>query len=319
MVNQPFANDLNLGGKMLLRLTIMVALASALISVVVKPQQARAQSATTSAAPLPAFEVASIKPNRSGERGRGFHILAGRFAATNVTTKMLVTRAYNVRDLQVSGGPSWMDTEAYDINAREDDAVVEKLQKLPRDQREEQIGLMLQSLLADRFKLKVVRETKELPVYALLVAKNGPKLQQAKPGDIYPNGIKGSDGRGHAGMVHFGRDHITGQGIPLACPDPGGISLVVMLTDILGRTVLDQTGLKGNYDINLQWTPDQSHDAMFNEPDGGRSGTDNTPPPDASGPSIFTALQQQLGLRLESTKGPVDVLVIDHIERPSEN
>ena len=96
-------------------------------------------------------------------------------------------------------------------------------------------------------------------------------------------------------------------------------SLARMLSQQLGRTVLDQTGLKGNYDFTLHWTPDQSQAAMPMGPDGGKPATDNAPPPESSGPSIFTAIQEQLGLKLESTKGPVDVIVIDHIERPSEN
>jgi uncharacterized protein (TIGR03435 family) len=92
-----------------------------------------------------------------------------------------------------------------------------------------------------------------------------------------------------------------------------------MLSHQLGRTVLDQTGLKGNYDINLQWTPEPTQGAMFKGPEGGKPATDNAPPPESSGPSIFTAIQEQLGLKLESRKGPVEFLVIDHVEKPSEN
>jgi uncharacterized protein (TIGR03435 family) len=92
-----------------------------------------------------------------------------------------------------------------------------------------------------------------------------------------------------------------------------------MLSHQLGRTVLDKTGLKGNYDFTLEWTPDQSQPAMLMGPEGGKPGTDNAPPPESSGPSLFTAIQEQLGLKLESTKGPVEILVIDHVEKPSEN
>lgn len=173
---------------------------------------------------------------------------------------------------------------------------------------------MIQSLLADRFKLKVSHSTRELPVYALVVAKTGPKLHDAKPGDTYPNGIKGPDGRpvGGAGMMRMRPGQLIGQGFSIA-------SLAGLLSQQLGRTVMDQTGLKGNYDFTLQWTSDQRPVAMPAGPVGVSSGADGVPPSDSSGPSIFTALQEQLGLKLESTKGPVDIIVIDHIERPSEN
>ena len=159
-------------------------------------------------------------------------------------------------------------------------------------------------------------ETKELPVYALVVAKDGPKLHEAKPGDTYPNGIKGPDGTRDTpgtGLMRMGR------GPANRSRGSHGVPWCIMLSEQLGRTVLDQTGLKGNYDFTLQWTPDQSQAAMPMGPEGGKPGADNAPPPESSGPSIFTAIQEQLGLKLESTKGPVEFLVIDHIERPSEN
>jgi uncharacterized protein (TIGR03435 family) len=172
---------------------------------------------------------------------------------------------------------------------------------------------MIQSLLADRFKLRVSHETKELPVYALVVAKNGPKCQEAKPGDTYPNGIKGFDGRAQgAGSFRAGNGHLTLQGYPISF-------LSLLLAERLDRTVLDQTGLKGKYDIALKWTPDENLAATPSGPAGGNPGADAAAQPDSSGPSIFTAIQEQLGLKLESTKGPVEIIVIDHIERPSEN
>ncbi|MGA3328790.1 MAG: TIGR03435 family protein [Terriglobia bacterium] len=156
--------------------------------------------------------------------------------------------------------------------------------------------------------------TKELPVYALVVAKNGSKLHEAKPGDTYPKGLKGSDGRpiGHPNVLHIARGQLIGQGIPIG-------TLAMLLSFQLDRTVLDQTGLKGNYDVTLLWTPDEASAAMTAGPGGGASGAGAAPPPESSGPSLFTAIQEQLGLKLESTKGPVEVLVIEHIERPSEN
>jgi uncharacterized protein (TIGR03435 family) len=124
--------------------------------------------------------------------------------------------------------------------------------------------------------------------------------------------MKGPDGVGHAGMMRMGPGQLAGQGTPME-------SLARLLSEQLGRTVLDQTGLKGNYDFTLQWTPEQGEAMMLKGPEGGKPGTDNAAPPESSGPSIFTAIQEQLGLKLESTKGPVEILVIDHVEKPSEN
>ena len=263
---------------------------------------------------MPSFEVASVKPCLSG----GSHVVTilfrpGRFTATCATIKQLIARAYQVADFQLSGGPSWIGSEKYDIEAKESDSLVEELPKLPPDQRKEKTELLIQSLLADRFKLKVSHETKELPIYVLVVGKNGPKLLEAKPGDTYRSGMKSPDGRplGRPGHLSVVRGQFTGQGIPLE-------ALVVALSQEVGHLVVDQTGLKGKYDIALQSTPDQGQ-AMFKGLEDGKPATDNVLPPDSSAPSIFTAVQEQLGLKLLSTKGPVEVIVIDHIERPSEN
>ena len=234
-----------------------------------------------------------------------------------MTAKILIAWAYAgislpLQDNQLSGGPSWISSERYDIDAKLDDSQVEALEKLPPEQRILQNKLRVQSLLADRFKLVVREETKEIPVYALVIAKNGPKLQETKPGDTYPNGIKGPDGRPSLACCGWETGQLKGQALPMA-------TLVMMLSHQLGRTVLDQTGLKGKYDFALKWTPDQSSAGDVHGADGVKPGAESAPPPDSSGPSIFTAIQEQLGLKLESTKGPVESIVIEHIERPSEN
>ena len=276
------------------------------------PATASAQSTQTTGEPSPSFEVTSIKPNRSGDMFIRIMFQPGRFTANGVTTKHLITMAYNVKDFQVAGGPGWINSERYDIEAKEPDSIAEELPKLPPDQREEQSRLMIQALLADRFKLKLSHTTKELPAYALVVAKNGPKLQQARPGDTYPKGIKGPDGVGHAGVMRMGPGELTGQGIAIKF-------LARLLSEQLGRDVLDQTGLKGNYDLTLKWTPEPGEGMMLRGPEGGNPGPESAPPPESSGPSIFTAIQEQLGLKLEPTKAPAEVLVIDHVEKPSEN
>jgi uncharacterized protein (TIGR03435 family) len=258
------------------------------------PSAAAPQTENPSPHP-PAYDVASIKPGKSGDGSTLLFRLDG-FTAKGMTLKSLMKEAYGIEDDQISGAPKWVNSETYDIEAKVDGADSAELERLSEDQRH----LMFQSFLMERFKLKVHWETKELPILALVVAKGGPKLQQAKPGDTYPNGIKGLDGKagGHAGMMMWGRGRLTGQGIPIA-------SMVPPLTQQLGRIVQDKTGLTGKYDVELRWTDD--------------TGPDTRPASDPAAPSIFTAIQEQLGLKLDSQKAPVEVLVIDHVDAPSAN
>jgi uncharacterized protein (TIGR03435 family) len=178
---------------------------------------------------------------------------------------------------------------------------------------------MLQALLADRFKLTLHRETKQLGVYVLVIAKNGPKLEEAKPGNAYLNGFIDNGEPLGAGVFKLGRyvggsGELISQGLSMA-------TLVRLLSEeILNRSVLDNTGLTGNYDFTLQWRiADESQGPMFKEVGDHQQVTGRTPPPEYSGPSFFTAIQEQLGLKLEPAKGPVDIIVIEHIEQPSEN
>lgn len=202
------------------------------------------------------------------------------------TLWQLIFSAYNVpgissigRDDQISGLPGWARSDTYDIEAKMDEETLSVLQKLPSKEQTWQRQFMQQALLADRFKLQIRRETKEMPVYALVVAKGGLKLKES---------------RVIVKMWSAGGGRIT---IKAGRTD----DLVIGLTSDVDRAVVNKTGLTGKYDIDLKWTTDD------------RQGT-----PDA-GPSIFTALEEQLGLKLMPTKGPVDVLVVDHVERPSEN
>jgi uncharacterized protein (TIGR03435 family) len=263
-------------------------------------------TATQSPPPLPAFAVASIKPDKSGNGGSRMMSTPDGFSATNIPLQFLLREAYGVEDDQISGAPNWIRSEGYDIEAKVDGSDVAKLSKLSFDQRR----LMFQPLLEDRFKLKVHWETKELPIYALVTAKSGTKLHEAKPGDTYPHGMKGPDGIGRPGTMRMGRGQLTGQGVPVTL-------LTKSLSQQLRRIVVDKTGLTGKYDFTLQWAPDESQGPM--KPPGAVPGTDSTASAQSSGPSIFTAIQEQLGLKLEPQKGPVKVLIIDSIERPSEN
>jgi uncharacterized protein (TIGR03435 family) len=273
--------------------TVIMAMPRA-AQVVTTPQTANPS------AHLPAYDVASIKPGKSGDGSTLLFRLDG-FTANGLPLKFLIKEAYGIEEDQISGAPNWVNSETYDIEAKVDGADAAELEKLSQDQRR----LMLQTFLGDRFKLKIHWETKQLPILALVIAKNGPKLQEAKPGDTYPNGIKGPDGKpeGHAGPMMWGGGRLNGRGIEIA-------ALAPPLTQQLGRIVQDRTGIKGKYDIELRWTDDAT--ASMGTPDG-------RPESDSSGPSIFTAIQEQLGLRLDSQRAPVNVLVIDHLERPAAN
>jgi bla regulator protein blaR1 len=320
-------NALTFPRRLLLVVVGMAAVAGPVMFGLLKVPRARAQSSPTTGTPAASFEVAAIKPNRSGDWRVMMGFGPGRFRATGMWVRHLITLAYDVRDFQVTGGPSWIDSERYDIQAKEPDSVAAEMQKLSQDQREELSRSMLQSLLADRFKLKLGHETKELPAYALVVAKGGPKLQAAKP-DADFRGIKGPEGRGQRGKSVFGMGDLTIRDEPLSM-------LARMLSQQLGRPVLDQTGLEGKYDFTLKWTPGQGEGMIGmgpggggpepgkgmvgREPEDGSPQLGSPPAPDMSGPSIFTAIQEQLGLKLESTKGPVEILVVDHVERPTEN
>ena len=283
IMTQRVAYKLNLARKLLLGSMAMSAVAGPIVIGLLNAPPSRAQTKPAAAA-RPAFEVASIKPSEPGGRGIQIRISpGGRFNCKNVTTKMLIQQAFGVQDFQISGGPGWLTSEHYDIVAKaEGDEQIKP----------EQLRLMVQKLLADRFKLVIHRDTKELPVYALVVGKNGPKLQE---------------GQGNGPMLRMGRGQLTGQKV-------GMEMFANNLAQHVGRTVIDKTGLKGEYDFKLEWTPDVS------QPLGPReAGAEAPPPADPGGPSIFAALQEQLGLKLESQKGPVEIIIIDSIEKASEN
>jgi uncharacterized protein (TIGR03435 family) len=268
--------------------------------------------------PLPsaAFEVASIHPDPPSPDGRGSMQVGftpnGTFTAHGIPLKRLISMAFGVDELQVSGGPEWLSTDRYTIVAKADAATQEQLPRLAGPQ-ERLVGQrMVQALLADRFKLTVHHESKELSILALVVAKSGSKLQASTPGDTYANGLKDRDGKGHAGMMRMGDGKITAQGISMD-------GLVKQLTGQMHQIVQDKTGLAGMFDFTLSWTPDHDHDSEGPGSNSSNGSPGSASARDSAGPSIFTALQEQLGLKLESQKAPVEALVIDHIERPSEN
>jgi uncharacterized protein (TIGR03435 family) len=311
IMNGTVVRKLDFGRKLLLSAVALLAVAVPVFFGLVNATPIRAQSQSeSSVAGTPGFETASIKPHQSTGTIQMSKLLYTPYglSATNITLQTLIRDVYHVQESQISGAPDWVKSEKYDIEAKMDKSVAGELRKVDPLQSLPQRQQMLQALLADRFKLTLHRETKELPVYALVIAANGPKLQEAKPGDTYPNGIQGPKGRlGGAGNIRMARGMLTGQALPMA-------DFARALSEQLGCTVLDKTGLASKYDLTLQWTPDDSQLPMFEEAE-----SHSAAQPAPSGPSIFMAIQEQLGLELNSQDSPVETLVVDHAEKPSEN
>ena len=264
----------------------------------------------------PRFEVASVKPvTTTDPRLIGISPRpGGRLHAENAPLRLLMQNAYGVQTYQISGGPGWVQSDGYDIEAKGD-----------ANASRAQVFLMLRSLLVDRFQLKIHHETKELPVYTLTVAKNGPKLPQPKEGSCITIDTSAPlpppPAPGQAPTIPCGS--------PMVMMRPSGLQMqggkvpmaefIRVLSMLMGRPILDKTGYTQAFDVGLEFTPDETTAGL---PRGGGPGDAGNPAPAAdpsAPPSIFAAIQEQLGLKLESTKGPVDVLVIDRVERPTGN
>jgi uncharacterized protein (TIGR03435 family) len=236
-----------------------------------------------------AFEVATVKPADPGPQSSRFIAMQGpdRFVATNYSLKLLIAAAYDLNERTISGGPDWIDSAKYDIAAVTPGAV--------RPDHGEQMA-MLRKLLADRFSLGFHREEKEFSIYRLVAAKDGPKIKASAaaadepvvvgPGVVYPQRV--SLPARNARMEDF---------------------VSILQRAILDRPVVDKTGLTGRYDFDLDWAPDET---QF-------GGDLPAPSANATYPPLFTAIQEQLGLQLIATRGPVSALVVDHAERPSAN
>ncbi len=257
----------------------------------------------------PKFEVASIRPSTRCDTGArsGGGSSPGRLTLTCQSVEGLIGGAYvrfangqfstQPRGISIEGGPAWTRSERYDIKAKpEGDASFEMMN-----------GPMLQALLEDRFKLKIHRETREVPVYALVVAKGGHKLQPFKEGSCTPIDINKftpppDSNNCHArGTKKGSNQEVNAQGMRV-----DDFSRI-FLNGALDRPVIDKTGITGRFDFHLEYAPDEATPFLPAAPD------------PAGGPSIFTALQEQLGLKLEPAKGPGEFRVIDSVERPSEN
>ncbi len=250
------------------------------------------------------FDVASIKQSISSPTLMRLQIQpGGRLAITNAPVRAMIRNAYRLQDSQIVDGPEWLSSTRFDIVA-----------KAEGNPTAEQMVVMLQTLLAERFRLVVHRETRQLPIYALVMARSDGRLgsdirrgayncaaERSGPPPANPTAPDGSFNCGF--RVAPGK--MSGRGASMS-------ALAASLSNWVGRIVIDRTGLSGDFDLDMTWTPDQM-------PQGIPPGAGPFPPIDPNGPAIFTAIQEQLGLKLESTRGPVDVLVIDHVEHPTED
>jgi len=258
---------------------------------------------------VPKYEVATIKPSPSSSDGRMMMMFnPDGVSISGVPLQMIVREAFRVEDDRIVGAPGWVKKNRYDIQAKVAAEDAPKLEKLKIDQRQS----MLLPLLEERFNLKYHHETRELPSYALVVAKGGPKMKTSEVPDVPKPGDPPSPDSGQKRFMRMmGPGHVEAEGSNMQ-------GLTQILSQQLGRTVVDKTGLSGNYDYTLNWTPDNAPPPM---PGGGPEGGPprNDGGNNEAGPSLLTALQEQLGLKLESEKGEVDVIVIDHIDLPSEN
>jgi uncharacterized protein (TIGR03435 family) len=240
----------------------------------------------------PAYDVVTIKPNKTGSGNVDVSFNDGNFDASNVSLRMMILNAYQLEENQLEGLPKWADSDRFDIKAK----VVEPDPVVMKNLTVEQRHSMLDAVLAERFGLKFHREKKVLPVYEMVVGKSGPKFKEMAPEEEASgkatNGVR-------AGGMSIHNTEMTAVGVPLS-------SLAAQLSHTVQRIVIDKTGLAGKYDLQLKWTADDAKPSAD-------SGADAAPP------DIFTALQEQLGLKLQPGKAEVDMFVVDQVTPPAED
>ena len=302
IMNDRILHKLDFARKLLLTTAAALAIATPVLFGAFHATPLRAESpAATVASDTPLIDSVSIKPHPSSSNGAMktkmmFSLTDGSFVAEGVSLRTLIETAYRIQDTQLSGGPDWINTALWDIQAKLSNfAPKAELGKTGPAQPGPADQALLQALLSQSFKLALHPETRNVSAFDLLVAEGGSKLQQQS---------------GEMRRVRLGRGELTSEGAPLDL-------LVNQLSMRLGRTVVDKTGLKGNYSFNLRWTP-AAEEAERLKQQGFPQGGGMPSPSEASGPDLLTAVQQQLGLKLEPATDNVQVLVIDHAEQPSD-
>lgn len=311
------ASKLNFSRKLLLSVAGVLSIALPIVYGLARPAQGQAQSSNQNATPnAAAFTSAgvhiSVTPGDSGNGVIQTRIIysPNGLVAKNQTLHELIRLAYGVQDSQIAGGPDWMSTARFNIEVKLDDSVMAELKKLTPEQHKMEHDLMFQNLLADQFKLALHRESRLLPGYALAIAQNGPKVQPAKPGDTYPNGIKGPDGSpGGPHRFAFGTDEFVAQALPISF-------IAEHLAAHLKQPVVDRTGLTGDYDFTLKWPTKAEPPVETVVHKNAETRTKETTVHIGSA-SLIAAVEEQLGLKLEQQTVPLPVLVIDRAEKPA--
>ena len=296
--------------------SLVTILVSALPFTLTRPTGAKAQinlpqAQQNSAAVLPApkyeFEVISIKPTQTRSSGFVSGFTADGYRANHDTIMQVIVQAFGVPVYSIAGAPLWLSEVSYDIEAKMDEATAEAMKAMSPDQRKAAQRQMLQAMLADRLALKTHSETVDGSVYFLTTGKRGAKLQAADPGKALQ--LIGPDGGSVSGVIARGRGSEGGRRYNATSVNMA--YFVRFLTIELRKPVIDKTGLTGTYDFTLEFAPEYAPRGASDDP--------GAPPSEPGAPSIFTAIQLQLGLKLEAGRGPVQTFVIDHIERPSGN
>jgi bla regulator protein BlaR1 len=317
IMNKSIVRKLNFGKKLLLSAAGVAAIALPIVFGLAKPAHSQSQSSSQDMAAKTfsfshGYQQVSVTP---GETGNGIiqtRILfkPDSLMAKNQTLQELMKLAYGVQASQISGGPDWLTTARFNVEAKLDESTVAELKKLSPEQQKMERDLMFQNLLADQFKVALHRESRLLPGYALVIAKNGPKVQASKPGDTYPNGIKGADGL-PAGphKFNFGPEGVIVQALPMSF-------VANNLAIHLGEPVVDRTGLTGDYDFTMQFSPRGETAAKSNEQTGTKTTTMPVSSISAHNAAIVAAVEDQLGLKLDPQTIPLPVLIIDRAEKP---
>jgi uncharacterized protein (TIGR03435 family) len=318
IMTESIATKLNFGKKLLLGTAGTLAIALPIVFGLANAPQVRAQEQAANAPVITNDVELTVKPGADGVSHRVAMMYSPNgFKSTNTTLQALIQEAYGVQASQIVNAPDWMKSAEYDFKIGSiDDQVANRAAnngdanaagpEPSLEQGRVRYQRILQGVLSDRFKLKFHRETRDLPIYALLVAEDGPKLQPTGSSDNHPDGVKRPDVQLRDTSVRIRRD--DGDSVGMDVRGMSAADLASQLSRQLGSAVVDKTGLTGNYDFALNWKSDASGGGNF-----------NAPVSDASASSLLTALQDQLGLKLEPQTAPMQVLIIDHAEKPTEN
>ena len=232
------------------------------------------------------YDAVSIKPNKAGNDNQSTSSSPDRYSASNTSLKSLIRYAWDLQSEDaVIGLPGWAESARFDIEAKADADAVAEMKKMKPDDSSAMRRAMMQAMLIERFQLKVHGETRELPVFLLEIAKGGSKLT------AFDDNVKTEDGKSRGGSMGIDNGHMVATGVPMD-------NLARTLARRLHRTVVDRTGLKGKYDFTMDFPREDAQE---------------------TGPSVFTVIQETLGLKLDAAKAPVPVVVVDRVEQPSEN